>query len=175
MNLCTRFAQRQRWAILGALALLLVGCAQSTAVKPGAVKGDSTAQSGHHAALNEKVQIGATWAMQLGAAKASQGNDTDKPNGGSVYLLCDLHITNTSGQSQYLYSVTTFTLLDAQGQLYTPLPVSFVTTPDGTLANGTSADGEIAFMVPAAATTFTLVYSSEAGQGYWDITQITRS
>lgn len=173
MNLVLSIARRQRWALFAAVALLLVGCAQSTTSKAGAAKGDSTSQGGHHAALNEKVQVGTTWAMQLTAAKASQGNDTDKPSGGDVYLLCDLHITNSSTQSQDLYTVTTFTLLDAQGQLYTSLPLSFVTTPDSTLADGASADGEVAFMVPAAATKFTLVYSSTAGQGYWDITQLS--
>ncbi|MBA3823660.1 MAG: DUF4352 domain-containing protein [Ktedonobacterales bacterium] len=173
MNLFTRGTPWRRWVLFAAVALLLVGCSQSTASKAGAAKGDSTSQAGHHAALNEKVQIGAVWSMQLTAAKASQGTDTDKPSGGNVYLLCDVHVTNTTSQSQDLYTVTTFTLLDAQGQLYTSLPLSFVTTPDSTLAGGASASGEIAFLVPAATTKFTLVFSSGAGQGYWDIPQIS--
>ncbi len=174
MKFFTRIAHWQRWALAGvALTLVLVGCGSSTAGAPGAAGGDSTAKGGHHAALNEAAQIGTTWTMQLTAAKASQGTDTEKPNGGSTYLLCDLRITNRTSGSQDLYTVTTFTLLDAHGQLYTPLPLSFVTTPDGTLASGAAVSGEIAFMVPASDTQFTLVYSAVEGQGYWNISKLS--
>jgi hypothetical protein len=154
-------------AILSAVALiLLAGCSSSTTN----TKSDSTSKNGHHATVNELVQVGTTWQMTLTSAQASQGTSDEQPEGGDAFLICAFRIVNATGQSQSLYTVTTFTLTDASGRLYTPLPLSFAAPPGGSVAAHGTTSGDVSFEVPQAQTRFTLTFSSSAGQGYWDIT-----
>ncbi len=170
MQPCNRVYQlRAGVAILCAIAMLLTtGCSQSQPATT--TKNDSTSKSGHHATLNEIVRIGTVWQMQLQSVKTSQGTSDEQPEGGNVYLICAVRIVNSTSQAQDLYTVTTFTLLDATGRLYTPIPLTFVSAPDGTIAAHAAVSGGIAFEVPASQTRFTLVYSASVGQGYWDVT-----
>lgn len=144
--------------------LLATGCGSSSARA-----NNPTAQTGHHATINQMVAIGSDWRMQVTAVASSQGVGDETPGGGNTYLILTLSINNSSGQGENLYTVATFTMQDSTGKLYTPISLSFVNPPNGTVGSHKTVLGQIAFEVPIARAQFTLRYSASDGQAFWDI------
>jgi|GEM_PF-3752611 len=157
-----------RQIVVIVILVFAVGCTQSRST--GAVTKDPFVTNGHHAAINEMVSIGSIWKIQLTAIKSNSGVNDEKPGGGNVYVICSMNFTNATSQPQDLYTVTAFTLQDAAKQRYTPITLSFAQSPDGTIAAHATASGDIPFEVPASQSQFTLDFSTNDGQGFWDVT-----
>ena len=80
-------------------------------------------------------------------------NDLDQPDAGKAYLLLDVEVTNSSGDSQAFSSMLQLGLKDSTNHTYDETIIMGVdgNPPDGNIAAGKSLRGPIAFEVPAGA------------------------
>lgn len=145
-----------------ALVVLLVGCSQ--AAMTTATTKTQSAPLGGWASLGNGLQL------QLTSVHESLGMGDEVPQGGFVYLICAVSVMNTTGQAQNLYTVTTFSVQGSGSHLYTQTPLSFVHTPDGSIAAQATVQGSLAFEVPQAQTHFTLLFNANGLQDTWAFT-----
>jgi hypothetical protein len=152
----------QWWVGLLALAALLAGCSQGQTT--------SASTSTQSATVGGWASLGNGLKLQLTSVHVSLGMGDDVPAGGSVYLICNVSVLNTTSQAQNLYTVTTFSLQGSGSELYTQLPLSFVQSPDGSIAAQATVQGAFAFEVPQTQSHFTLLFRNNGLQDMWAIT-----
>lgn len=166
--------------VLGVLsAALAVGACGSATANTGtktSANGSSTqsgAKSGNqHFKVGDQVNVGNTYTVTVNSVKTSSGSDISQPQAGNTFLIIDVTLKNTSAQEQDLSSLLQFTLKDSTGQKYDQSLTAGGTPPDGKIAAGDQARGQIAYEVPASAHDFTLAFEADitsSGQTIWDL------
>ena len=89
----------------------------------------------------------------------STGSQFIKPKDGNIYFIVDCTIENTSGEAAHLSSLIMFKLVDDDGYNYNiTIGPETKGSLDGELAPGRIMRGELAFEVPAQASSLELIF-----------------
>ena len=135
---------------------------------------DQTQTDGKHFKVGETVKTGDTWEVTVNSAKTSNGDDYEKPDAGNTFIIINVTTHNISNKEQIVSSLLNFKLKDSDG---TEGKVAFLGTgtsqpPDGKVAAGDQARGDLVYQVSASKKQFTLSFENDilqSGQTIWDI------
>jgi hypothetical protein len=162
-------------SLLFALGAVIMACGSATDNSGTVTSGASStsAAAAKHFKVGEQVKAGSTWVVTINSAKTHAGTDIDQPKSGDTYLVVDATFKNISSTEQDLSTLLQLSLKDSTGQKYTETITSFAQQPpDGKVAAGDVARGQVVFEVPTAQKSFTLAFESDilsSGQIVWDI------
>ena len=125
----------------------------SKASAPGSAPSKSSAPAAGGAfKIGQQVKVGA-YTVTVHKVTYPYTNDLDQPESGKAYVLLDVEVANSSGESQAFSSMLQFGLKDSGNTSYDETIVMGVdgNPPDGNIAAGKSMRGPVAFQVPAGA------------------------
>ena len=168
------------WIVLGVFALAVLGCVGILAASQGATSTPPTATQAPAGntpatgntpapttapvgnAIGKPVMVNADWTVTLNSVKKSTGSEFDKPKAGSIFLVVNVTMQNTSGATQNASSIGQWSLKDASGQTDTQ-DITYGNGPDGTVAASGKIRGNIAYEVPKSVHSFTLQFVADIG------------
>ena len=160
------------------LAAVVMACGSTTDNTGTTTSGSSSTSTGststtQHFKVGDQVKVGSTWVVTVNSAKTHGPTDIDQPKSGDTYLVVDVTFKNVSSSEQNLSTLLQLSLKDSTGQKYDETITTFANQPpDGKVAAGDVARGQVVYEVPSAQKAFTLAFESDivsSGQVLWDI------
>lgn len=157
------------------LAAVVMACGSTTDNVGTSTTGSSSAStsSAQHFKVGDQVKVGSTWVVTVNSAKTHGPTDMDQPKSGDTYLVLDVTFKNVTSSEQNLSTLLQLSLKDSTGQKYDETITTFASqSPDGKVAAGDLARGQVVYEVPSAQKSFTLAFESDivsSGQVLWDI------
>jgi len=167
--------------IVGVLAVLamvaLVGCGE--AATPQKVSGGSDGSKAQAATKTEKYKIGDTVKIgdvqvKLNKVLKLKNTEFEKPqDSNNMFVAVDLTVTNTSSEAQAVSSLLQLSVKDADGYAASQSFHSKAKPmPEGELAPGAKASGQVVYEVAKKAKGLELVYDASllgTGQVVWTV------
>lgn len=172
---------KKRLSILLGLALIvcaLIACGESNNTGSVTTNGstDSTPQAtAAHFKVGQVVKVGDTWQVTVNSVKTSKGDDFSKPDAGNTYIIINITVKNISSQEQTISSLLNFSFKSAdgtKGKDAITLTTGVTPPPDGKVAAGDLAKGDLVYEASASQKTGTLAFEADiisGGQSIWDI------
>lgn len=158
-----------------AIAAVIMACGSSTD-NAGSTTTSSTGASSstsQHFKVGDQVKVGSTWVVTINSVQTHGPTEMDQPKSGDTYLVVDATFKNVSSSEQNLSTLLQLSLKDATGQKYDETITTFAkSSPDGKVAAGDVARGDVVYEVPSAQKSFTLAFESDivsSGQVVWDV------
>ncbi|MEY9860018.1 hypothetical protein ABH935_005652 [Catenulispora sp. GAS73] len=126
------------------------GAGTTTSSSAAATSKSSAPAAGGAFKIGQQVKVGA-YTVTVHKVTYPYTNDLDQPDAGKAYVLLDVEVTNSSGDSQAFSSMLQLGLKDSTNHTYDETIVMGVdgNPPDGNIAAGKSLRGPVAFEVPA--------------------------
>ena len=128
-----------------------------------------------HYSVGQTASTPDGFSVKVNQVYTSQGTEFDTPRSGNQYLVVDVSVVNTTGQTQ-LMAEDQFTLIDSTGQrisstIATSLP-NVHPYLGGTLQNGSTMRGQLVYEVPVGTHPYQLAFAANpfgGSQTIWDI------
>ncbi len=105
--------------------------------------------------IGQQVSVG-YWNVSVNSAKTSHGDEAFSPKSGTIYLVIDVTVINTSTSNQLMASGYYFRLTDSTGQPYDEQFTNFGGPPEGTIIPNGKLRGQLIYEVPTSEHAFTL-------------------
>lgn len=143
----------------------LAGCGTSTQKAATSTEKVAPAAAKTEAGVGQPVTSGPLTLTAV-SSTVSQGDDFSTPADGSQFIVVDLEVAN-NGSSSYAFStMLMLSVSTPEGRKYTqaayfPEPKF----PDGTIAAGEKARGNVAFEVPTTVSAMSLAFDPVTGEG----------
>lgn len=157
--------KRFAWLVVCALLLMFFasGCGETTQPEKVTAENKAETEAENNKAPNvyavgDSVKMGGL-VFTVNGTGTSTGSQFIKPKDGNIYFIVDCTIENTSGEAAHLSSLIMFKLVDDDGYNYNiTIGPETKGSLDGELAPGRIMRGELAFEVPAQASSLELIF-----------------